>query len=131
MRKAMIDTNIYSMAMRGDPDIVGLLRKIDRIGISTISVGELFSGFKAGGREEKNREELELFLDSPRVTVHAIEVETADWYAVILNQLRASGTPIPTNEIWIAASAFQHGYKLLTNDKHFGFIQGLVQIGKD
>ncbi len=131
MRKAMIDTNIYSMAMRGDPDIVGLLRKIDRIGISTISVGELFSGFKAGGREEKNREELELFLDSPRVTVHAIEVETADWYAVILNQLRASGTPIPTNDIWIAASAFQHGYKLLTNDKHFGFIQGLVQIGKD
>ena len=131
MRKAMIDTNIYSMAMRGDPDIVGLLRKIDRIGISTISIGELFSGFKAGGREEENREELELFLDSPRVTVHAIEVETADWYAVILNQLRASGTPIPTNDIWIAASAFQHGYKLLTNDKHFGFIQGLVQIGKD
>jgi len=131
MRKAMIDTNIYSMAMRGDPDIVGLLRKIDRIGISTISIGELFSGFKAGGWEEKNREELELFLDSPRVAVHAIEVETADWYAVILNQLRASGTPIPTNDIWIAASAFQHGYKLFTNDKHFGFIQGLVQIGKD
>ena len=131
MRKAMIDTNIYSMAMRGDPDIVGLLRKIDRIGISTISIGELFSGFKAGGWEEKNREELELFLDSPRVAVHAIEVETADWYAVILNQLRASGTPIPTNDIWIAASAFQHGYKLFTNDKHFGFIQGLVQIGED
>ena len=63
MKKVLIDTNIYSLAMRGDADIVGVLRKIDRIGFSTISVGELFSGFKGGSREVKNREELEIFLD--------------------------------------------------------------------
>lgn len=128
MKKVMIDTNIYSTAMRGEPRVVDLLRKIDQIGISTISVGELFSGFKAGSREEKNREELEVFLDSPRVAVHGIEVETADFYAVILNQLKAAGTPIPTNDIWIAASALQHGYKLFSEDKHFNFIQGLIRI---
>jgi len=128
MKKVMIDTNIYSTAMKGEPRVVDLLRKIDQIGISTISVGESFSGFKAGSREEKNREELEVFLDSPRVAVHGIEVETADFYAVILNQLKAAGTPIPTNDIWIAASALQHGYKLFSEDKHFNFIHGLIQI---
>ncbi len=128
MKKVMIDTNIYSLAMRGKPRVVDLLRKIDQIGISTISVGELFSGFKAGSREEKNREELEVFLDSPRVAVHGVDVETADFYAIILNQLKAAGTPIPTNDIWIAASALQNGYKLFSEDRHFNFIQGLIQI---
>lgn len=128
MKRVMIDTNIYSLAMKGDPEVVDNLRKIDRIGISTISVGELFSGFKAGSREEKNKEELEFFLDSPRVRVHDIDVETADFYAAVLNQLKNAGKPIPTNDIWIAASALQHGYKLFTQDKHFDSIQGLYQI---
>ena len=128
MKKVMIDTNIYSLAMKGDHGVVDLLRKIDQIGISTISIGELFSGFKAGNREEINREELEIFLDSPRVVVHGIEVETADVYAVILNQLKCAGSPIPTNDIWIAASAIQHGYRLISKDKHFRFVQGLLHI---
>lgn len=130
MKKVLIDTNIYSLAMKGDPDVVSLLKKIDRIGISTISIGELFSGFKGGSTEEKNREELEIFLDSPRVVVHAIDVETADFYASILNQLKTAGTPIPTNDIWIAAVAFQHGYRLFSKDKHFALIHGLLQIDR-
>jgi len=128
MKKVMIDTNIYSLAMKGDAGVVGVLREIDRIGISTISIGELFSGFKGGNTEKKNREELDIFLDSPRVVVHPIEVETADFYAAVLNRLKSAGTPIPTNDIWIAASAFQHGYKLYSRDKHFRFMQGLIQI---
>jgi tRNA(fMet)-specific endonuclease VapC len=55
-------------------------------------------------------EELDIFLDSPRVAVHAIDVETADFCATILDNLRAAGTPIPTNDIWIAAVSFQNGY---------------------
>jgi tRNA(fMet)-specific endonuclease VapC len=128
MKKVLIDTNIYSLAMKGDVTVVNPLRKIDQIGFSAISAGELFSGFKGGNREEKNREELNIFLDSPRVVVHTIDVETADFYASILNSLRLSGTPIPTNDIWIAAVAFQHGYKLFTKDKHFGLVPGLVIV---
>ena len=126
MRKVLIDTNIYSFAMKGDSDVIGILRKIDRIGFSSISVGELYSGFKGGNREIENREELNLFLDSPRVVVHPVDVETADFYASILNNLREAGTPIPTNDIWIAALAFQHGYKIFTKDKHFNLIPGLI-----
>ena len=126
MKKVLIDTNIYSLAMKGDATVVNALRKIDQIGFSAVSVGELFSGFKGGRREDKNREELNIFLDSPRVVVHAIGVDTAEFYASILNNLKLAGTPIPTNDIWIAAVAFQHGYKLFTKDKHFESVPGLI-----
>lgn len=126
MKKVLIDTNIYSFAMKGDVDAVNALRKMDVIGFSAISIGELCSGFKSGSQESKNREELNLFLDSPRVVVQAVDEGTADFYASILNNLRTAGTPIPTNDIWIAAIAFQHGYQLFSNDKHFSLIQGLT-----
>jgi len=128
MKKVLIDTNIYSLAMKGDGHVVNALRKIDLIGFAVISVGELYSGFKGGNRETGNREELNIFLDSPRVVVHAIDAETADFYASILNNLKAAGTPIPTNDIWIAAVAFQHGYKIFTKDRHFNLIPGLVHL---
>ena len=69
-----------------------------------------------------------MFLNSPRVVVHTVDVETAEFYALILNNLKKAGTPIPTNDIWIAAVAFQHGYKLFTKDKHFNAVKGLFQI---
>ncbi len=128
MKKVLIDTNIYSLAMKGDDNVVDALRRIDLIGFSAISVGELYSGFKGGSRETGNREELNIFLDSPRVVVHTIDVETADFYASILNNLKVAGTPIPTNDIWIAAVAFQHGYKIFTKDRHFNLIPGLAKL---
>ena len=59
------------------------------------------------------------FLDSPRVNLIDVDEETARRYAVIFSTLRAAGTPIPTNDLWIAASAMQHGLRLLTADAHF------------
>ncbi|WP_419662564.1 PilT domain protein [Desulfosarcina variabilis str. Montpellier] len=127
MKSVLLDTNIYSLAMKGDTDIVNAIRKIDRIGFSAISIGELLSGFKGGSLEKKNREELNIFLDSPRVVVHNIDETTADFYASVLNTLKKAGTPIPTNHIWIAAVAFQHGYKIFSKDRHFDIVPGLVQ----
>ena len=127
MNRVLIDTNIYSLAMRGDRDVVHALRTIDRIGISAISIGELYSGFKSGRSERKNRNELNIFLDSPRVVIFDIDVETADFYASVLNNLKKKGTPIPTNDIWIAAVAFQHGFKLYSKNTHFDFVSGLVK----
>ncbi len=128
MKKVLIDTNIYSLAMNGDLDVTGKLRRIDQIGISTISIGELVSGFKGGSKEEKNREELDIFLDSPRVVVYCIDVATTEFYSSIIDNLKKAGTPIPTNDIWIAAVAFEHGYKLFSKDKHFKNIDGLILV---
>ena len=130
MKNVLIDTNIYSLAMRGDKNITAALRKIDQIGFSVISIGELFSGFKGGSCEQENKNELNIFLDSPRVIVFSVDPATAEFYAEILNNLKDKGTPIPTNDIWIAASAFQNGFKLFSKDKHFSFIPGLVHFAE-
>ncbi len=126
MNAVLIDTNIYSHAMRGDSEIIRTLQQVAAIGITAISIGELFSGFKAGNREKNNRQELNQFLDSPRVTLYSIDEKSAEYYCLILDQLRNNGTPIPTNDIWIAAVAFQQGMPVYTKDKHFNNIQGLL-----
>ena len=131
MRRLLIDTNIYSYALRGDDDVVEVLRKAEEIGFSVISIGELLFGFKGGGREQENREELENFLDSPRVVVYSVNEDTSEFYAEILNNLRGIGRPVPTNDIWIAALASQHGYILFSNDSHFTLIPGLVYMRRD
>ncbi|NCO52172.1 MAG: type II toxin-antitoxin system VapC family toxin [Deltaproteobacteria bacterium] len=125
MNRILIDTNIYSNALRGQVDVVAVLRQVAHIGISAISIGELISGFQAGSKEQKNRRELALFLDSPRVQLYSIDNETAEFYSTILNQLRQNGTPIPTNDIWIAATAFQHGLPLYTLANHFSLVANL------
>ena len=84
------------------------------------------TGFRGGGKEQKNRKELHQFLDSPRVSLYPVNEETAEQYSAILTQLKKQGTPVPTNDIWIAAAAFQNGLQLYTLDKHFHYIDGLL-----
>lgn len=126
MNKILIDTNIYSNALRGNSDIVAILKQVSQIRITAISIGELLSGFKGGFKEVENRRELGQFLDSPRVSIISVGEDTAEYYSAILNDLKKKGTPIPTNDIWIAAAAFQYGLQLYTLDKHFYHIDGLL-----
>lgn len=128
MNAFLIDTNIYSYALRGDTDIIRTLQHVAQIGISSISIGELLSGFRSGSKEKTNREQLKQFLDAPRVTLLSVTEQTAEYYSLILEQLKANGTPIPTNDIWIAAVAFQHGLPVYTKDKHFSHIKGLLLV---
>ena len=128
MSKILIDTNIYCAAMRGDQEIIATLRHVSHIGITAISIGELLSGFKAGNREKQNRLELGTFLDSQRVELYPVNEHSAEFYSSILGQLKKQGTPIPTNDIWIASIAFQHGLAMYTLDKHFAHIQGLLLV---
>ncbi|MEW6378032.1 MAG: type II toxin-antitoxin system VapC family toxin [bacterium] len=129
MQELLIDTNIYAYAMKGDPEITSVLRRCYKIGICAISIGELLSGFKGGSKEEKNKEELKQFLDSPRVFLYPIDENTAEFYSSVLSELRKIGKPIPTNDIWIASVAFQYGLKVFTRDAHFSHISGLMVVG--
>ena len=126
MSSLLIDTNIYTHALKGDPQVVSVLQRTAMIAITSISLGELLSGFKGGNQENKNRAELEEFLDAPRVRLYGVSENTAEFYADILNRLKEAGRPIPTNDIWIAAVAFEHGFKLYSKDHHFQYIQGLI-----
>ena len=129
MKSLLIDTNIYMHALAGDLETTDILSYAKKIAICCISIGELLSGFKGGTREKENRKELEEFLDAPRVQIYAIDEDTAEFYefyAETLNNLRKKGRPIPTNDIWIASVALQHGLKLFSKDHHFKYVPGLV-----
>ena len=128
IKRVLIDTNIYSELLRGNKSVADLLKKPDLIAFSVISIAELLSGFKNGDREKENLEELDRFIYSPRVVVYDIDTETSEFYAKIYDELKRSGDPIPTNDLWIAALTLQHGAKLFTLDKHFNKVPGLFLI---
>jgi tRNA(fMet)-specific endonuclease VapC len=77
------------------------------------------------GRRETRASELARFLDSPRVGVVPVTAQTADSCALVCSGLRRKVQPIPSNDLWIAASALEHGAALLTRDAHLAQIDGL------
>ena len=105
--------------MRGHPDVVAAIREAEEIYLNSVVLGEMLAGFMSGSRTARNRAELTQFLDSPRVNLIDVDEETAERYAVIFTLLKQAGTPVPTNDLWIAASAMQYGLRLLTLDSHF------------
>ena len=119
MSHILVDTSAYSEHLRGHPEVKAAIQRASAIGLSVVSIGELRVGFLKGTRTRKNEEFLRSFLASPRVRAIPVDEETASCYAAILNYLRRQGTPVPTNDIWIAATAAQHGFRLLTLDSHF------------
>ncbi len=117
--RILLDTSAYSAFFRGHPEAVELVRRADTISLNPVVLGELLAGFRAGARARHNRGLLDELLDSPRTAVVSIDEETSDFYAEVHSSLREAGTPIPTNDLWIAASAMQHGLRLVTSDRHF------------
>jgi tRNA(fMet)-specific endonuclease VapC len=125
LRPILLDTNAYTAFMLGEPAVVAVMAHAERLLLNSIVLGELLGGFAAGKREAKNRAELAQFLNSPRVEWLPVTAQTADSYALVYAGLRRKGRPIPTNDLWIAASALEHGAALLTRDAHFAQIDGL------
>jgi len=126
MRRILIDTNIYSAFKRNVQYVTDILKRVDSIGINTVVLGELYSGFKGGKKEELNKSELDQFMDLSRVNILLIDEITSEFYAYIYLNLKKIGKPVPTNDIWIAASALQHGLALFTLDAHFKSVAGLM-----
>ena len=126
MKRILFDTNAYAAFKRGDPGATEVIRLADRIGMNAVVLGELLAGFAGGSHEERNRRELAEFLGSPRVEMLPLSSGTAEHYARVFQLLRRKGSPIPTNDLWIAASALEHGYAVYTHDEHFRTIEGLV-----
>ena len=126
IRNILLDTNAYAAFKRGAPDAVEIIRHVPLIGISSIVLGELLGGFAAGTRETANRQELEQFLDSDRVRLLFVDDGTAELYATVYQSLKRKGHPIPTNDMWIAATALQHGLAVFSYDSHFQAVDGVV-----
>jgi len=124
--KLLLDTSAYSGFRRGDPSVVEKISCSDSVLISPVMLGELMYGFRKGAKFEQNMRMLRRFLDHEAVEVAPLGEVTADRYSRIVMQLKKDGSPIPINDVWIAAQAMEHGAELLTSDRHFERVAGLA-----
>jgi len=126
MSRILLDTSAYSAYTGGHPDLQEPVRHASMVHLSVVAVGELLAGFLKGGRRRQNETRLREFAAEPRVRVLHVDEETAVRYAAIRDYLRQQGTPVPVNDVWIAATAAQHGLRLLTLDSHFLHIPQVI-----
>lgn len=125
MKSIMLDTNAYSAYRRGNSDVLEALGRAERVLMSVFVLGELLYGFRGGNRHARNRRELSSFLDKRSVFVAVATEETSEQFAVTKEALRQAGTPLPMNDVWIAAHCIQLGATIVTFDGHFNTVPGL------
>lgn len=124
--KILLDTTAYSELHRGNETVLQVMRRATSVAIPSIVLGELYSGFKAGTKFHENSGRLAKFLSKPTVHILSVTEATALRYAEVHYYLRTKGKPIPTNDVWIAAVALEHGLHVLTLDDHFREIPMLL-----
>ena len=127
MRLAL-DTNRHVDFCRGDSRTVEQVREAERIYLPFVTLAELRAGFLCGTKARHNERVLTRFLNSPRVRTLYADEQTTHHYARLFLQLREQATPIPTNDIWIAALSIQHDLPLFARDSHFDHIPQLVRL---
>lgn len=123
-----LDVNRYVDFMKGLPEAVRVLGSATAILVPFVALAELRAGFRRGLQSRRNERKLGQFLLSDRVSVLWPDEATMHTYADLFAELRSAGTPIPTNDLWIAALAVQHGLVLFSRDRHFESIPRLVRV---
>ena len=123
--KLALDTNTYRAFMDRSPVTVAAVREADELHLPVPVLAELRFGFAKGTKGKQNEAALLQFLYSPRVRVLACDEATTHFYAQLKLQLTKQGTPIPINDVWIAALVLQHGATLHTLDRDFDAIPQL------
>ena len=120
MKPLLLDTNVLIKFFRGDKTIVDIISGYEKIVLPTIVLGEYKAGVDlktTGG--QRQLDVLDAFLDSPSVTVVPLTEDVASVYARLFRVLKGNGTPIPQNDMWIAACVVESGATLLSFDGHF------------
>jgi tRNA(fMet)-specific endonuclease VapC len=123
-----IDTNRYVDFAKGLPEAVERFRRADEILVPFVVLGELRAGFAGGVRTGENEANLVRFLDSRRVDVVFADEDTTHHYARLFHQLRRQGTPVPTNDLWIAALVIQYELHLFARDAHFDHLPQIPRL---
>ena len=125
----VLDTNAYSAFSRGEERVIRLLEAAEELIIPSIVAGELISGFLQGTRWEANWSEFKEFLNQPGVRLQETGLIEAEKYGMLVKNLKEAGTPVPTNDIWIAATALARGASVITRDAHFEHFKGVFVVG--
>jgi len=126
--RVALDTNRYTDLCRGDRAVVEVVELAGEVWLPFIVLGELRAGFAVGTQGPRNEAVLRRFLLKPGVAVLYADEQTTHHYATVYRQLRKQGTPIPTNDMWIAALVLQHSLTLYDRDAHFDHIAQLTRV---
>jgi len=103
------------------------LGECDQVWLPLIVLAEIKAGFYGGSQQHRNEVLLQSFLTRPTVGILYPARETAEHYARLFVQLKRAGTPIPDNDLWIAALVLEHDLQLITRDQHFKQIPQLLR----
>ena len=117
--RVALDTNRLTDLFQGDADLADRLGTCDEVWIPLVVLGEIKAGFLGGSQQHRNQTLLQKLLAKPTAGVLLPDRESAEHYALLFVQLKRAGTPIPDNDLWIAALALQHDLVLITRDRHF------------
>ena len=126
--RVALDTNRYVDLCRGVDETVALLEEAELVVLPFVVLGELRAGFVHGRRQAENERTLRRFLLKDGVEVLFADEQTTHHYASVFQQLRRQGTPIPTNDMWLAALALQHNLVLHARDRHFNHLPQIVRV---
>jgi len=119
----LLDTNIIIAIFAYDRSVLEALKAANEVFVASIVLGELFYGAYKSAHADTNIFKIEEFASV--CPVLNCDIGTSREYGKIKNALRIKGQPIPENDIWIAALAFQHNLTLVSRDQHFKKIDGL------
>ena len=123
-----LDTSRYSDFGEGDREAALVIEAAEAVFMPLPVLAELRAGFLSGSRAEHNEGRLTRFLSKPGVAILLPDERTSRHYAAVYFQLRRQGTPIPVNDMWIAALVLQHGLTLYTRDAHFNHLPQIARI---
>lgn len=126
--RVAVDTNRLTDLLRGDSLLAERLGACDEVWVPLMVLGEMKAGFHGGTQRRRNEGLLQRFLAKATVSVLLPSRETAEHYARIFVQLKRAGTPVPDNDLWIAALALEHDLTLITRDRHF---ERIPQLPRD
>lgn len=126
--RVAVDTNRYVDLCKGIAETVEILETADVFFLPFVVLAELRAGFVLGRRQADNERALNGLLLKDGVDVLFPDDQTTHHYATVFRQLRRQGTPIPTNDIWLAALVLQHNLALHARDRHFDHLPQIVRV---
>ena len=130
MKSIILDTNAYTRLLTGEEDVLDVIGTAETVYMSIFVLGELYAGFAGGTKERANKDTLDRFLRKPSVKILNATSETAEVFGMVKQELKKAGTPLPINDVWIAAHTLETGSTLITYDGHFKNIPGIRRWNK-
>jgi len=122
----ILDTSGLSAVADGDAALQPILRNAVEVAVPVIVLGE----YRYGIQQSRDRQRYEQWLTESVRNYRVLDVdeETSIYYATLRSELKRAGTPIPSNDVWIAALCRQHSFSVLSRDRHFDVVAGIERI---